>query len=465
MVEMDKQFFGCQQNLLHLDSQTNAAVEFMCQQSNSLYNCALYEVRQRFIRSGQSYVDNEGVERHKGGTLVNYAFLCKKLKDNKHYQALCAQAAQQTLKGLSEALKSYRELQQKFFKKLISNHPSLPKYRKSGGFHLISFPKQALQFKNGIIVVPLGTLVTTWFGVKNITLELPTNLNYEDIRELQILPRNGCFYAGFVYLQSRPSTTALDTSRVLGIDHGVNNWLTCVTNIGKSFIIDGRIVKSQNQWYNKRVSALKKGKRQDYWDDQLAEVAERRNRQMRDNINKAARFLVNWCLSHNVGTVVFGWNKGNKDGIELGKKNNQEFVQIPTAKLKNRIQQLCQQYGIRFVETEESYTSKASFLDNDFLPIFGEKPESWKPSGKRGKKKDGLGRGQYQTKDGIRINSDCNGAANILKKVSSQLGLSEVEVLAEVRRAVLTLPKRYDLHSMSKSYRQRSEAARIYPAA
>ena len=132
--------------------------------------------------------------------------------------------------------------------------------------------------------------------------------------------------------------------------------------------------------------------------------------------------------------MVFGWSKRNKDSIDIGRKNNQEFVIIPTAKLKDRIEQLAQQYGLRFIETEESYSSKASFLDNDFLPKYGEKadatepsshggshahqaPNQWKGSGKRGKKGDGLGRGQYQTAEGIRINSDCNGAANILRMI------------------------------------------------
>ena len=134
-------------------------------------------------------------------------------------------------------------------------------------------------------------------------------------------------------------------------------------------------------------------------------------------------------------------------------------MQIPTARLKARIGQLCEQYGLRFVETEESYTSQASFLDDDFLPTYGEKPATWKASGKRGKKGDGLGRGQYQTASKVRINSDCNGAANILKKIAAQLDLN----LAEVGRAVLTLPKRYRLDSLSRSYREKSEEARLQP--
>ena len=153
---------------------------------------------------------------------------------------------------------------------------------------------------------------------------------------------------------------------------------------GDGFIIDGKKVKSLNQWYNKQVAKLKKNRPQDYWDERLAQLTERRNRQMRDAVNKAAILVINYCLSHDINTVVFGWNQGNKDGIDIGKKNNQEFVGIPTAKLKERIARLCQQYGLKFIFTEESYTSKTSFLDGDFLPTFGEKSSHleafWKTS-------------------------------------------------------------------------------------
>lgn len=112
-----------------------------------------------------------------------------------------------------------------------------------------------------------------------------------------------------------------------------------------------------------------------------------------------------------------------------------------SSKLKERVKQLCEYYGINFVETEESYTSKASFLDGDFLPIFGAKPvracvsegEGWMPSGKRVK------RGMYRTNKGILINADLNGAANIMRKVETQLGLS----LVKVCRQVLTLATRF----------------------
>jgi len=174
---------------------------------------------------------------------------------------------------------------------------------------------------------------------------------------------------------------------------------------------------------------------------------------MRDAINKAARLIVNHCLDNRIGVIVFGWNQRQKDGSNMGTRNNQTFVQIPTGRLKTRLQQLCEVVGMQFIETEESYTSKASFLDHDFLPTFGAKPASWKPSGKREK------RGQYKTAHGFLINADCNGAANIISKVATQLGLN----LAKVGRAALNLPKRYDLFKgLSKAYRERCEV-RLQP--
>jgi IS605 OrfB family transposase len=167
---------------------------------------------------------------------------------------------------------------------------------------------------------------------------------------------------------------------------------------------------------------------------------------MRDGINKAARIVISHCLENNIGTIVFGWNKRNKDSINIGKKNNSEFVPIPTARLKKRLEQMCLEYGWRWVETEESYSSKASFLDGDYLPKHGAKPKDWKPSGRRRK------RGLYRTANNCYINADCNGAANIGRKVSRTLGL----VLARLSRGVLTRPQRISLWSANGSVERRS---------
>ncbi len=448
---------------LKLDELERQGLEFICQQANSLVNCSVYAVRQGYFMLGGT-----------GMVRPDYPSLDVWMKqlENPHYRGVAAQAAQQVLKGVVESFSSFDKLLEKFWQGDVEK-PKLPGYRKKGGLAAISFPAQALQFdiETGLCRLPLGKIASLESGIDSIWVQGAWVIKIEQISEVRILPRNGEFYAEYVYkatgLQAKYN---LDPTQALGIDHGVGNWLTCVSSLGKSFIIDGYKVKSVNQLYNKRVATLKTGKNRNYWDTELARLSEKRNRQMRDAVNKTARFIVNHCLANSLGTVVFGWNEGNKDGASMGKKNNQEFVQIPTARLKQRIQELCEEYGIQFVETEESYTSKASFLDGDELPTFGEKPEWYKPSGKRVKRAcfpgeaspGNTARGMYRTAAGFLINADCNGAANILKKVSIQLGLD----LAKVCRGVLNLPQRYNLFSsLTKSYRRRSEAARFQPAA
>ncbi|MCC5599512.1 RNA-guided endonuclease InsQ/TnpB family protein [Nostoc favosum] len=411
--------YGCQQNLIVPNNDLKAILEFICSESHKLTNCGIYYARQLFFKTGK---------------LIGKYDLEKEYKFNKHYQVLHSQAAQQILRSVAESFKSFKELDKKYNKGDLHFQPRLPSYRKGNGYALVTYPKQALKLIGTQIKIPLGNTVKRWFKLDSFMISMPSNLQFADIKELRILPRNQCFYAEFVYEQEPPEVLNLNLQYALAIDPGINNWLSCVSNTGTSFIVDGHKVKSLNQWYNKRVSTLKEGKPQGYWDEQLAHITEKRNRQMRDAVNKAARLIIDHCIEHQIGTVVFGWNPGQRQQVTLG-KTTQSFVQIPTAKLKERIKQLCEYYGIRFVETEESYTSKTSFLDGDILPTFGAKPEGWEPSGKRVK------RGIYRTSQGILVNADLNGAANILRKVETQLGLC----LVKVCRQVLTLATKFKI--------------------
>lgn len=405
--------YGCQQNRINPNPELRAVLEFVCAESNKLHNCGTYLARQMYFKTGH---------------VPSKFDLHRKMSSNRHYQAMYSQAAQQCLTTVAESFKSFFGLLKGIKKGTVTQKPKLPNYRKRG-LNLVTYPKQAVKLKDRNLRFPLGRQIKAWFGIDCFYMPMPSNLKYGDIREYRILPRNGEFYVEFVY-KTESIVVDVDKGNVLSIDHGLNNWLTCVSNVGTSFIVDGKHLKSLNQWYNKSVSALKEGKPQGFWTKQLAQRTEKRNRQTRDAVNKAARIVINHCLEHKIGTVVFGWNKGQTQGINLGTRTNQSFVQIPTGKLKNRIAQLCERYDIRFVETEESYTSKASFVDTDFLPTIGEKPEGWTASGKR------VRRGLYKTKDGIRINADCNGAANILRKVATKLGVS----LDGVSRGALIAP-------------------------
>lgn len=429
--------YGVQEVLIHTDSEIRAVLEFVCEEANKLANCGIYYCRQMLFKAGR-YIGKYDLD--------------SQLKNHPHFRAMRSCCAQQLLHDVAESFSSYKGLLGLWNKGQLPNKPRPPKYRKKGGMAVVTYRARCVKLTEKGLRFSLGDQVKAWFGIDSFYLPMPSNLRFEDIKEFRSVPRNLSFYLECVYKQPDQEKVK-PNNNVLGIDHGLGNWLTCVSNTGKSFIFDGKKAKSQNQWYNKRVAQIKTGKPQGYWDDELAKITERRNRQMRDATNKAARFIINWCLGHDISTVVFGGNQRQKDSIELGKKVNQEFVSIPTAKLKNRIGQLCEKYGIKFVETEESYTSKASFLDGDSLPKFGEKPEGWQSSGKR------IKRGLFKAFSGQLINADCNGAANIIKKVATQLGVS----LDKVGRASLTVPQRYKLDSLSKIYRNRIEA-RFQPA-
>ena len=418
--------FGCQQVLIKTDKDTKAIIEYLCTESNTLYNCSVYYGRQIWFKTKK---------------IVTGFDLTTQMKTNKHFNAGYASAMQQTCLNVGEAFKSFKQLLAKVKKGTLDQKPKIPNYRKPGGLFTVTYPKKWLKLKDGLIRFPLGNQVKAWFGISEFFLPMPSNLNLKDVVEVRILPRNRCFYAEFVYHQKITPNFRLNKSKVLGIDHGINNWLTCVSNVGTSFIVDGLHLKSLNQWYNKSVAKIKENKPQGFWSNRLAAITEKRNRQMRDAVNKAAIIVIDHCLEYSIGTIVFGWNKGQKDSANMGTKTNQKFIQIPTAKLKNRIEQLCERYRIVFVETEESYTSKASFLDYDSLPKFGAKPEGWKSSGKR------ISRGSFRTKSGERVNADCNGAANILPKVAATLNLN----LGEVSRGSLSKPNKVRLWTIKKS--------------
>ncbi len=350
--------YGCQQQLIHADKDTLAVLEFICDEANKLTNCAIYYCRQMFFKA-HKYVSNYELDEI--------------MKSNLHFKALRSAVAQQACHKVGESFKSYRKLAKLYRDGKLENKPKLPKYRKKGGLTVVSYPARWLRLEDNQIKFTLGKQVKTWFDIDSFILPMPSNLDFKEIKEVRLLPRNRCFYAEFVYRQSDIEYN-LNQKNALGINPGLGNLVTCVSTTGKSFIIDGKKIKSINQWYNKKVALLKKGKPHAYWDDELAALSEKRNRQFRDIRNKVARFIVSWCARNNVGTIIHGWNKSIKNRSKMSKKVNQEFVTIPNAAIRDRIEQLATQHGINFVAQEESYTSKSNFLGNDELPTFGEKP-------------------------------------------------------------------------------------------
>ena len=370
---------------------------------------------------------------------------------------MAAQSAQQTLKSVGESITSYNGLVSLYYKGEV-DRPSLPKYRKKGGLAAVTFPRQALTYGDGYFY-PSISRETRANLITDVVLPFPDFIDSDWVKEVTIRPSYGELWIDWVIDDGKEVITNnqnLDYSQAWSFDQGGTNWLTGVSTRGKSLIIDGRKLKSMNQGYCRLVAKYKQGKSDLYWDSNLDRVQRKRNNQMRDAVNKAARFIINRCFNDRVGNLVIGWNEGQKNASDMGKRNNQNFVVIPTKRLIERLKQLCPEYGIVLTITEEANTSKASFLDGDSLPRHGEKPEGWKASGKR------IERGLYKTSQGFLVNADCNGAANIMRKVATQLKLN----LAEVGMGSLTLPQRFDLFTrLDKSYRKRCVVGLLAPGA
>ncbi|AOX00464.1 transposase [Moorena producens PAL-8-15-08-1] len=449
----------------NLTDEEHAFWVFQCQQANSLWNCAVYYSKQKHYHWLQQQEEAfttywSGDELRYGWKTykcsIRYAELCKNLKENPHYKAMAAQSAQQSLKTVAESITSYNQLVGLYYKGTV-DRPKLPRYRKKGGLAAVTFPRQALTYKKGLFC-PSISKETKPELITEIALEPPEFIDPDWVKEVTIRPYLGQLWIDWVIddgKQPIDHNPKLDYSQAWSFDHGGDNWLTGVSTQGKSLIIDGRKLKSLNQGYSRLVAKYKEGKPEFYWDKNLNRVQRKRNNQMRDVINKAARFIVNRCLNDRIGNLIIGWNEGQKNCSNMGKRGNQNFVVIPTKRLIERLKQLCPEYGIKLTITEESYTSKASFLDNDPLPKIGEKPNGWEVSGKR------VRRGLYKTSKGQLVNADCNGAANIARKVARQLGLD----LTKLSREALTLPHRYSLfNSLKKTYRKRCYEARFQPA-
>ena len=203
-----------------------------------------------------------------------------------------------------------------------------------------------------------------------------------------------------------------------------------VSNSGKSFIIDGKKLKSINQLYNKQNARLQSIKDKQHFGrkptNRQRAICRARNNKVNDYMNKAARKIIDYCIKNDIGTLVVGYNETFQKSSHMGKQNNQSFVNIPYGQLRFKLEYLCELNGITYVKQEESYTSKASFWDKDNIPVYNnDNPQSYVFSGKR------IHRGMYQCANGKCLNADVNGALNIMRK-SNVVSLNTLYARGEV---------------------------------
>ena len=413
-------YLTIKQQVKHLTKEEYNILRELCKISKNLTNQAIYNVRQYYFQEKQ-YLRYES----------NY----HEMKYLENYKLLNADISQQTLKNVDQMFKSFFALI-KLAKqgKYNFKHIRLPNYLPKNSYSNLIISQFRIKDDN-ILMIPYSNTFKKKYKVNRINIKIPQVLENKEIKQIQIIPKfNARFFEIQYTYEIQEENIKLNTNNALAIDLGVNNLCTCVTNTGKSFIIDGRKLKSINQFFNKQNAKLRSIKDKQNILRQTKQqflISRKRKNRIDDYINKTCRYVINYCLSNNIGTLVVGYNQSFQYKANLGKRNNQIFTQLPFGKIREKLEYLCKRYNINYILQEESYTSKASFFDNDELPIYNaDNPQTYEFSGKR------IKRGLYQTKNNYLFNADCNGALNILRK-SSVVDLSIL-----YGRGALDTPKR-----------------------
>ncbi|WP_254172982.1 RNA-guided endonuclease InsQ/TnpB family protein [Planktothrix pseudagardhii] len=397
-----------QTNRLKLNKQESEIARQLCRLSKNMFNVGLYNVRQYFFQE-RKHLRYEGNYYHSKG--------------NENYELLATDIAQQTLKIVDRSFQSFFKLLQMKQRGELNVKVNIPGYLPKDGYFLLVIPirprdLEKMPSKNWVFTVPTSRKFRREVGTFSFTI--PERLRGFNIKEIRILPKTGGRYfdAAFVY-EGAEEKQVEPSQEMLGIDLGLNNFATCVSTTQESFILNGRKIKSINQWFNKenaRLQSIKDLQKVQGLTHRQAALLNRRNHQVQDFLSKSARYVVNWCIKRNISKIVVGYNPDLKQLINIGKRNNQNFTQIPVFTFKRKLESLCERYGIKVIEQEESYTSKASSLDVDVLPVWNaDNPKTYKFSGKR------IKRGLYRTAQGWVVNADANGALNILRKHTSKL--------------------------------------------
>ncbi len=368
------------------------AVEEICFRSARLYNFCNYHKRQVCFGTLETFGEYELSK-----LLAEY--------DQEDYRALPIQTSQQVIKLLFKNWKSYFA-SIKDYKKNPSKYtgrPRIPKYKDKKGFTIATFTNQQIKLKEGYIYFPKQT------GIE------PLKTKVSNVAQVRITPQATCFIIEVVYEQEIKIDNEIKKENFLAIDLGVNNLATSINNVGlKPFIINGKVIKSVNQMFNKTKAKLMSYIGNRGTSNRINRLTFYRNNFIEDKVHKTSRFVIDYCIENKIGMIIIGQNKGWKDEINIGKKSNQNFVNISHSKLIDKIKYKAELVGIEVQITEESYTSKIDHL------AYEEMKHQENYLGKRKK------RGLFQSSVKKLLNADINGAIGIARKVFGDLVLEPI---------------------------------------
>lgn len=349
----------------------------LCFKSKNLYNYALYQIRQYYKNT------NKYLSYYELNALLS--------KDNQiDYRSLpYVQCSQQILRQIDKQYVSfYNALKSP---KTKGKKIRLPKYKdKENGRNIVTYTNQCFKLKNNILSLKINN---------NNKIDIDTNLNVQIVR---IIHKGNHIVIELIY--NKEYELKCDNKQYAAIDLGLNNLATLTSNVCQSVIYDGKELKNINHFYNKRKallqSKLNKNKKTSV---RIKRISYRRNNKIKDYMHKVSHLIVAYMETNNLNTLFVGKNSGWKEGINIGKTNNQNFVAIPYNLLISMLDYKCKLTGIKMIILNEAYTSKCSFIDNEKIC----KHKTY--YGKR------IKRGLFESKYGHKLNADVNGSFNIMR--------------------------------------------------
>ena len=411
----------------------------VCINANNLYNHGNYLIRQKFIETTKL----KEQEKLKNAEWLRYAEVDKLLKKDKdypdYYDLPIAACSQQILRLLDKnwvsffkSIKDWKKNPNKY-----TGRPKLPKYREKQKPFLLIVPKPYFKTKGNSIKL---TKAFNNFEINNI--QFNSKKEFKEINQLRFLPRKDYITVEIIYSIEVEEKLNKNLNRILSIDLGIDNLATITTNFhNQPILINGNSIKSENQWFNKEKARLQERQKKcynNYTSKRLERLSIKRENKIKDYFHKVSKFIIDYCKENKIGMIIIGHNKNWKQNINIGKQTNQKFTSIPFNNLIQMIEYKATQNNIYVSQAEESYTSKASFIDNDKIPTLRDKSQKTF-SGKR------IFRGLYKTKNGSFINADVNGSYNIMRKV-----ISDVEIPAD--RGLVNSPSKITLSN--KQYKE-----------
>lgn len=363
------------------------AIDQQCFHSKNLYNEANYTIRQKFISDGE---------------YISYYDMNKEFKTHENYKLTFSQPANCTLRLLDKNWKSFF-VAIKDWKKNSTKYlgmPKLPKYLDKDGRFPWMIPNNQLVYDYEKSTIYIRNRLVNDYDWKCRCLGRPIQVRF--------VPKGSCYVMEIVY-EVEIVEQNRESNNIAAIDLGVDNLVTMTNNIGLNpIIINGKGIKSVNQFYNKQLAkekSLLKIRHGKDWSNKLDSITFNRFQRIKNYMHNTSHYIVKWCMDNNIDTLVIGKNKEWKQESGMSKGSNQKFISIPYQMLLQQLKYKCEDVGINYIETEESYTSGTSFLD-------GEEPIKQNYDKNRRVK-----RGLFKSNSGLLINSDVNGSLQIMKKV------------------------------------------------